>query len=40
MTDIVVHYKIKNLVYHNGWFYMEITRGMYGLQQAGIIINN
>eukprot|EP00957_Ditylum_brightwellii_P153310 11667764-Ditylum_brightwellii.AAC.1 len=25
---------------HNGYFYMELRKGMYGLSQAGILANN
>ena len=36
--EIVEQYKLLELV-HDGYIYMEIRRGMYGLPQAGIIAN-
>ena len=38
--NIVVHYKIDNLFYRDGWVYLEIIRGIYGIPQAVIIANN
>jgi hypothetical protein len=35
---IIQQYQLLNLV-HNGYVYVEICRGMYGLPQAGIIAN-
>lgn len=37
--EIVQQYHLHDLV-HNGFVYVEIRRGMYGLPQAGIIANN
>jgi hypothetical protein len=36
--DIIVHYNLLEKVL-NGFVYMEIHRGMYGLPQAGILAN-
>jgi len=36
--DIVEHYNLKEKAL-NGYAYMEIRRGMYGLPQAGILAN-
>jgi hypothetical protein len=36
--DIVEHYNLKEKAL-NGYVYMEIRRGMYGLPQAGILAN-
>ena len=38
--DIIVHYNLNDLVDQDGWIYMEIIRGMYGLPQAVILANN
>ena len=35
MDEYNLHDKVKN-----GYIYMEIRRGMYGLPQAGILANN
>ena len=37
--DIIEHYGLKEKAL-NGYAYMEICRGMYGLPQAGILANN
>ena len=37
--EIIDTYDIKALVYDQGWIYMRIEKGMYGLKQAGIIVN-
>lgn len=37
--EIIQQYDLRPLV-HNGYVYIEIRRGMYGLPQAGIIANN
>jgi hypothetical protein len=37
--EIIDHYQLLPLV-HNGYIYIEIRKGMYGLPQAGIIANN
>jgi hypothetical protein len=36
--DIINHYGLNNKVL-NGYVYMEICKGMYGLPQAGILPN-
>ena len=36
--EIVEAYNLKNLA-HNGWVYVEIRKGIYGLLQAGILAN-
>ena len=36
--EIVLQYKLKELT-SNGWVYLEIRKGMYGLPQAGILAN-
>ena len=35
--EIIEHYKLREFVTENGYVYCEVTRGMYGLPQAGII---
>jgi hypothetical protein len=35
--EIIVKYNLRNLVDEEGWVYIEIRKGMYGLPQAGII---
>jgi hypothetical protein len=35
--EIVDQYKLKDITTPDGWVYIEIRRGMYGLNQAGII---
>ena len=37
--DIVNHYDLKRKA-KNGFVYMEIQKGMYGLPHAGILANN
>jgi hypothetical protein len=37
--EIIVNYNLRNLVDEEGWVYIEIRKGMYGLPQAGIIAN-
>jgi hypothetical protein len=41
MTDIpeeiIEQYKLREIATPDGYVYMEITKGMYGLPQAGII---
>jgi hypothetical protein len=37
-TDIIEHYRLNEKVL-NGYVYMEIRKGMYGLPQAGILAN-
>jgi hypothetical protein len=36
--DIIEHYQLQEKVLE-GYVYMEIHKGMYGLQQAGILAN-
>ncbi len=36
---IIVKYNLRDLVDADGWVYVEIRKGMYGLPQAGIIAN-
>ena len=36
--EIIKKYNLKKLV-HNGYIYIEIRKGMYGLKQAGVIAN-
>jgi len=35
--EVIEHYNLRTLVTPDGYIYCEITRGMYGLPQAGII---
>ena len=37
--EIIDEYALHKLVDENGWVYLEIVKGMYGLKQAGIIAN-
>ena len=37
--EIVDAYDLTSLVNDQGWIYMRIEKGMYGLKQAGIIAN-
>ena len=37
--EIILKYNLRDLVDNNGWVYIEIRKGMYGLPQAGIIAN-
>ncbi len=37
-TDIIEHYRLNEKVL-NGYVYMEIRKGMYGLPQASILAN-
>jgi hypothetical protein len=37
--EIIIVYSLHNLVTANGWVYIEIFKGMYGLPQAGILAN-
>ena len=37
--EIVLQYKLKGVT-SDGWKYLEIRKGMYGLPQAGILVNN
>jgi hypothetical protein len=36
---IIVHYNLRDIVTPDGWVYIEIWKGMYGLPQAGILAN-
>jgi hypothetical protein len=36
--DIIEEYDLANMVDHNGNVHCEVRRGMYGLPQAGIIV--
>ncbi len=35
--EIIVQYKLRGIATPEGYVYSEITKGMYGLPQAGII---
>ena len=35
--EIMVKYNLLNIVYNQGFVYVKIVKGMYGLKQAGII---
>ena len=35
--EIIVQYKLRDIATPEGYVYSEITKGMYGLPQAGII---
>ena len=37
--EIINNYDLKALVDDQGWIYMRIEKGIYGLKQAGIIAN-
>jgi len=37
--EIIIKYNLQDLVNDEGWVYVEIRKGMYGLPQAGIIAN-
>jgi hypothetical protein len=37
--EIVQQYSLQTLATPEGWVYMEICKGMYGLKQAGLITN-
>ena len=39
LEEIIVKYNLCNLVDEEGWVYIEIRNGMYGLPQAGILAN-
>jgi hypothetical protein len=36
---IIIHYNLCNIVTPDGWVYIKIQKGMYGLPQAGILTN-
>ena len=35
--DIIVRYNLRDIVSSNGYIYIRITKGMYGLKQAAIL---
>ena len=35
--DIIEHYKLKEKATHDGYVYVEVTKGMYGLPQSGLL---
>jgi hypothetical protein len=37
--EIIQHYNLLELADDQGWIYVEIQMGMYGLPQAGILAN-
>ena len=37
--EIIGEYALHNLVDEDGWVYLKIVKGMYGLKQAEIIVN-
>jgi hypothetical protein len=37
--EIIQQYQLQQLVTTDGWVYIEIRKGMYGLKQAGILAN-
>ena len=38
--DIEERYGLKNLVINDGWVYIRINKGMYGLRNAAILVYN
>ena len=36
--DVIAHYKLQEVATPDGYVYCEIRKGMYGLPQAGIIV--
>ena len=36
--EIIDKYNLRNIV-HNGWVYIKIKKGMYGLKEAGVLAN-
>ncbi len=38
-NKIIIHYNLCDIVTSDGWAYIEIQKGMYGLPQAGIHTN-
>jgi hypothetical protein len=36
--DVIAHYKLTDIATHDGYIYCKIQKGMYGLPQAGIIL--
>jgi hypothetical protein len=39
LNKIIPQYNLKDLVDEQGWMYVKIQMGMYGLPQAGILAN-
>ena len=39
-NEIIAEYKLHDKVTADGYVYVEIRKGMYGLPQAGILHNN
>ena len=37
--EIIAAYKLQTLQDEKGWCYIKLSKGMYGLKQAGIIAN-
>jgi hypothetical protein len=37
--EIITKYNLRDIVNKQGWVYVEIQKGMYGLPQAGILAN-
>ena len=37
--EIIDEYKLQEKVTPNGWVYIKITEGMYGLPQSGSLVN-
>ncbi len=35
--EVIDHYNLRELATPDGYVYCEVTKGMYGLPQAGII---
>lgn len=38
--EIISHYQLQSLVHHDGFVYIQIQKGMYGLPQAGRLTYN
>ena len=38
-NEIIVAYNLRDIVTPDGWVYIAIHKGMYGLPQAGILAN-
>ena len=38
-NEIIVEYKLRDITTDDGTVYIEATKGMYGLPQAGLIAN-
>ena len=36
--EIIAKYNLLNIV-HNGWVYIKIKQGMYGLKESGVLAN-